>query len=217
MACRTPQAPRPAGDSQRAMRPVAPLHPQLNAIADEFATAQMRLHRLVEVVPVSKWGQRPAPDHWSVAECVAHLNLTAEAFRAPVTAALDAGRAYPRASTRRYRRGFVGWLLWRSMGPPVRVRMKTAAPFIPQAMSPVEEIVSEFDRRQDEQLGWVWTANGLPLERLMIVSPFNSKVRYNLYACLSILPRHQHRHLWQAEEAWKASVRSRRVAAEQAS
>ncbi len=27
---------------------------------------------------------------------------------------------------------------------------------------------------------------------------------YNLFACLTILPRHQHRHLWQAEQAWQA-------------
>jgi hypothetical protein len=27
---------------------------------------------------------------------------------------------------------------------------------------------------------------------------------YNLFACLTILPRHQHRHFWQAEQAWQA-------------
>jgi hypothetical protein len=32
------------------------------------------------------------------------------------------------------------------------------------------------------------------------VSPFAPGVRYNLYSTLSILPRHQERHLWQAEQ-----------------
>jgi len=27
-------------------------------------------------------------------------------------------------------------------------------------------------------------------------------VRYNLFACFTILPLHQHRHLWQAERVW---------------
>lgn len=195
------------------MKPVPTLDPQLQAIADDFTTAQARLHRLVEVVPASKWSERPAPDRWSVAECVAHLNLTAEAYRQPIIAALDAGRAQPRVSPRRYRRRFAGWLLWRSMGPPVRFRIKTAPPFVPGSTASADELVAEFDRRQDEQLGWVWAANGLPLEQLMIVSPFNPKLRYNLYACLSILPRHQHRHLWQAEQAWRAIVRAHRAAA----
>jgi len=35
-----------------------------------------------------------------------------------------------------------------------------------------------------------------------VTSPFNARVRYNLYACFTILPRHQHRHLWQAERVW---------------
>jgi len=197
-----------------AMKPVPALHPQLNAIADEFATAQMRLHQLAEVVPATKWTERPATDRWSVAECVAHLNLTAEAFRDPVTAALDQGRAQARSTPRRYRRDVIGWLLWRIMGPPVRFRVKTTPPFVPGALAPSLDLVAEFDRRQDEQLGWVWAANGLPLGRLMIASPFNPKIRYNLYACLSILPRHQHRHLWQAEECWRGVVRAHREAAQ---
>ena len=33
-----------------------------------------------------------------------------------------------------------------------------------------------------------------------ITSPFNPRLRYNLYACLTILPPHQERHIWQAEQ-----------------
>jgi hypothetical protein len=36
-----------------------------------------------------------------------------------------------------------------------------------------------------------------------VQSPFNEKVKYNLYSCLTILPPHQHRHLWQAEQIWR--------------
>jgi len=195
------------------MTPVPALHQQLNAIADEFATAQMRLHQLMEVVPAAKWTERPAPERWSIADCVQHLNLTAEAFRGPITAALDAGLAQPRSPPQRYRRDVIGWLLWRTMGPPVRFRVKTHPSFVPATTATAAELVAEFDRRQDEQLGWVWAANGLPLGQLMIQSPFNPKIRYNLYACLSILPRHQHRHLWQAEQTWRDVVRAHRAAA----
>jgi hypothetical protein len=34
-----------------------------------------------------------------------------------------------------------------------------------------------------------------------ITSPFNERVRYNVYSALTILAVHQHRHLWQAEQA----------------
>ena len=44
-------------------------------------------------------------------------------------------------------------------------------------------------------------ARGLPIGRVGVVSPFNGRMKYNLFAALSILARHQHRHLWQAEQA----------------
>jgi hypothetical protein len=42
----------------------------------------------------------------------------------------------------------------------------------------------------------------LPLHRVRITSPFNSKLRYNVYAALVLLPRHQERHINQAEWVW---------------
>ena len=44
-------------------------------------------------------------------------------------------------------------------------------------------------------------ANGLPLGEMKIVSPFGGKISYNFYSALRILPRHQERHLEQAEDA----------------
>lgn len=180
----------------------AALHPQLRTIVSEFTAAQLRLRRLVESVPPERWTERVDPAHWCMAECVAHLNLTAVAYREPVQAALALARREP-GPPRRYHRGIVGWLLWRSMGPPVRFRVKTAPQFVPGASVPVEELVAEFDRLQAEQLGWVQAVNGLPIDRLYVVSPFNPRIRYNLYAALSMLPPHQHRHLWQAEQVWQ--------------
>ena len=179
------------------------MHRQLQVIADEFTTAQQRVHRLREVVPQNRWRERMDSNRWSIAECVAHLNLTSRNFEPLVREALDRGRHIGGAAPRRYRRNLVGWLLWRSSGPPVRLRIKTPPPFVPTSTAPPEELVAEFDRFQAEQLSWVDKADGLPLSRLWVTSPFDGRIRYNLYACLSILPRHQHRHVWQAEQVWQ--------------
>jgi hypothetical protein len=89
------------------------------------------------------------------------------------------------------------------MGPPVKRRFKTAAPFVPRADRTVAELVSEFERLQAEQVAVTRQADGLPIDRVKIASPFNTRLRYNLFSALSILPRHQHRHLWQAEQNLK--------------
>ncbi len=183
------------------------MHPQLDAIAGDYRRAQERLHRLAESIPADRWSERPEPSKWSPGECVAHLNLTTEGFRPGVERALAEGREGRGPRPHRYRRDPFGWLLWRIMPPPVRMRVKTAAAFVPASARPANELIAEFDRFQEEQTGWVTAADGLPLGRLWVTSPFNSRVRYNLFACLSILPRHQERHLWQAEQAWAALSR----------
>jgi hypothetical protein len=40
---------------------------------------------------------------------------------------------------------------------------------------------------------------GLALDRQPVVSAFNARLRYNLYAAFCVLTAHQRRHLWQAE------------------
>jgi hypothetical protein len=186
------------------------MHPQLATIVDEFHAAQRRLHRLVERIPPTEWPRRTDPHRWSVSECVEHLNLTSRAFLPSIRDAIAEGRRGGGRAPARYRRDPMGWLLWRTLGPPVRFRVKTRAPFVPSAFVPPAELVTEFDRLQAEQIAATESADGLPLQALRIVSPFAPGVRYNLYSTLSILPRHQERHLWQAEQV-HVDVDHRRV------
>jgi hypothetical protein len=175
------------------------VHPQLQVVADELLAAQARLHHLAETTPLASWAVRADPDRWSAAECVAHLNLTAIAFLPRMRRALEQAVALGGRPPARYRRDLIGWMLWRSAPPPVRVRVRTTAPFVPTGTAPLGSLLAAFDDLQAEQLECVAQADGRPIDRVKVTSPFNPRLRYNLYACLTILPRHQERHLWQAE------------------
>jgi hypothetical protein len=161
-------------------------------------------------VPAEQWPVRRDPARWSVGECVAHLNLTGAGYGAILREAISRDpRSFAGAQDRpatpyagRLRRDFWGWLLWKSMPPPVRVKVKTIASFIPQSVASVEQLVAEFQKWQGVQLAHLAEADGLPLNDIKVTSPFNAKLKYNLYSCFSILPAHQHRHLWQAEQIW---------------
>ncbi len=183
------------------------MHPQLEALAEEFLEALDRLHLLAERVAANRWAYRPDPRRWSVAECVAHLNLSSAAYLPLLERAVAESRALGGPAPRKHRHNPVGWLLWRSMGPPVRLRTRTTAAFVPVATGAVTELVGEFERLQEAQVALLRAANDLPLARVMVTSPFNARVRYNLYSCFAILARHQHRHLWQAEQVWAARSR----------
>ena len=176
------------------------MHSELQAVIDEFESALVRLRVLRDKVPASKWVNRPEPDRWSIGECVAHLNLTSAAFFPLLRSGLDEARRSGHRASARFRRDVIGWLLWRSMGPPVKRKFTTTAPFVPRSDRTSAELVSEFERLQGEQLVLAREADSLPIDRVKISSPFNPRLRYNLFSALSILPRHQHRHLWQAEQ-----------------
>lgn len=178
------------------------LHPQLAAVVEEYENALRRLHALQQTAPAERWDERPEPERWSVAECVAHINLTSAAYLPLLDDALARAMRLGGAVRDRYHRDFLGWLIWKGSGPPARFRVKTTAPFRPTSGAPPAALVAEFDQLQQEQIRRVRAADGLPLDRIKITSPFDSRLRYNLYACLTILPRHQHRHLSQAERAW---------------
>jgi hypothetical protein len=193
------------------------MHPQLQAVVDEFDAASTRLHSLAARLDDAQWQRRAEAGRWSMAECVAHLNLTSQAFLPILDDAIArARRATAGAGQRvdspslRYRRDPLGWLLWKVIGPPVRIRTRTPPAFVPTGTATARQLIAEFDRLQHEQIARVRAADGLPLQRVKVRSPFDERVKYNLYACLTILPRHQHRHLWQAEQVRLALGRPQR-------
>lgn len=164
---------------------------QLQALDSELAAARERVHRL----PPDDWHRRPSPERWSAGEHVVHLTLTTRAFLPLLENAL----AKAPAGTGPYRRDFIGWMLGRVIEPPSRVRVKTTAPFVPSADEPREAALREFDASQDELAALLRRAAGRALDRVKIVSPFDGRVRYNVWSALRILAAHQRRHLWLAE------------------
>lgn len=175
------------------------MHPQLQALADETQAATERLRRLADRVPAERWSERADPDRWSVGECVAHLNLTSEAYLPLVREGLERARAQGGGAPARYRRDLLGWMIWRASAPGGGMKVKTSASFVPTADQPKDEMVARFHRLQDELLALIRDGDGLPLHRVKVRSAFDPRVSYNLFATLTILPRHQHRHLQQAE------------------
>ncbi|HEX8395068.1 MAG TPA: DinB family protein [Longimicrobium sp.] len=178
------------------------MHEQLQSLADDFQSASERVHRLRQSVPPARWAERPPSGGWSVAECIAHLNLTAEAYVPRMRDALRQARAAGGTAPARFRMGLIGWLIHRVVSPGSRTRVKTSPAFVPTAADSADALVRRFDELQAAQQELLREADGLPLQRIPIASPFNARVRYNAFAALAIQPAHQHRHLDQAERVW---------------
>jgi hypothetical protein len=182
------------------------MNAQLEAIVDEYRRADDRVERLARAVPDERWRVRPSPESWSAAECIAHLNLTADRYLPLLRDALDEARRAGGGAPARHRMDFLGWLLWKLIGEGGRMRVKTSAPFVPTADADPATLRAAFVSRNAELARITREADGLPLGRVKVRSPFAERVSYNLYSSLRIVPRHEHRHLGQAERAANAVV-----------
>jgi hypothetical protein len=143
----------------------------------------------------------PAARSWSVAECLQHLNISADAYF-PIWQQIiaDAG---PRKTEMNapYRSDFWGRPLSWILEPPPRVRSKTPIPFEPMACGTVESVLSGFLERQQRMVATLHRCRGRAIDQVRMASPVDPRIRYSIWSSFLIVSAHQRRHLWQAEQA----------------
>jgi hypothetical protein len=81
-------------------------------------------------------------------------------------------------------------------------RVKTTANFVPQGAFPKQDLVAEFKRLHVALGDMVRESDGLAIDQVRITSPFGEKIHYNVYSAFVMIPRHDERHLQQAELVW---------------
>ncbi|HEX7150834.1 MAG TPA: DinB family protein [Thermoanaerobaculia bacterium] len=173
----------------------------LNDLETEINDATARARHLVDSIDGRVFTVRPNPNSWSAAECLAHLTLTTESFIPILKTAIDDGRKRNVTAKKPPTMDLIGRLMRWFLEPPMRSRVKTSAPFVPRSTRAKSEAFSEFAALQQKLLETVREADGLDLAKLKIVSPFDKRVKYNLYSAVRILTAHERRHIWQAEQA----------------
>jgi DinB superfamily len=182
------------------------LSSSLASLRDELEGTTARLHALVDTMDDAVWRTRPGEKRWSVAECIEHLNITSRAYFPLLKNALRDGRARgltnPSSSNRL---DVFGWLLAKSLGPPVkeRRRLRTPEAFVPHSIEPKAKVVGEYEEMQHALIALLVDAEGLAISKIKVASPF-AKIHYSVYSAFRIIATHQRRHLWQAERAREA-------------
>jgi DinB superfamily len=173
---------------------------QLALVKDELLYARERARAVCKGLDAATWAARPSPDSWAIGECLMHLNITSERFIPLIDEAIRDGRARKLEGNGPYSRGLIAWALQRFLEPPYKIKTKTPAAFLPVALEPMHDTLERFDYLQQEVQVRIDRSAGLALDRLRLVSPFDARVKYNVYASFCLIAAHQRRHLWQAEQ-----------------
>lgn len=173
----------------------------IREIERELNDATARAWALVKTTDPRMFTVRPNPMSWSAAECLSHLSISSDMFLPVLRDALADGRKRNLMAKKPPKMDVLGRVLRWFLEPPIRQRMKTSAPFVPKAVRAKAEAFGEFASLQEKIAELARSAAGLDLRKLKIVSPFDKRVKYNVYSAFLIITAHQRRHLWQAEQA----------------
>ena len=172
---------------------------QLAEIDAQFRANQERARAVASRLGEARLTVRPGRNKWSVAECLAHLNLSSEPYFPLWRDALAGARSRQLFAERPFKLDVWGWALAWFLEPPPKLRSRTPPNFQPIDVGPAVRVLPAFLACQERLLAALADADGLAIDRLKITSPFDGRVRYSVWSSFVVSAAHQRRHLWQAE------------------
>ncbi|MGH9253983.1 MAG: DinB family protein [Vicinamibacterales bacterium] len=175
------------------------LTPEIEEFRQQFEQLITEVDAFVAPLGDTGFAWQPAPDRWSVAQCVDHLNATARTYLPVldegITDAIRRG-LYGRGP---YAYNWVGRLLVYLMRPNSWFRAKAPRSFAPAPSRPRQEIMAAFRAYQVQYIDRLRQANGLDLARARVASPVARWLRMSLGSAFLLLITHERRHLAQAQ------------------
>src|SRR5262245_35625076 len=176
-------------------------HPQLCELIRELDATTAHARRLVESHDDRAFSAKPAPGSWSAAEAIGHLTITNRHMVERIERALAEGDRRLVDDAHRYRMDFFGAALRWSQEPPYRMKAPTAPGFEATNVPDRHQVLAEFLEQQRAVADTINRSQGRNLAAIKVTSPFNARLRYNVFAALRVITTHNRRHLWQAEKA----------------
>ena len=142
---------------------------------------------------------RPAPDRWSVAECLDHLNTAGTLLVPRLEKAIEHGHRNETTAEGPIEYGWLGRWWISAMQPASRRRFKSPKLFRPSSSDLVkEDVLATFLALQDDFIRLVRASEGLDLQRLKAASAALPVLRLSVGVWFESTAAHEERHLAQA-------------------
>lgn len=187
------------------------LSSELTGCLIAFRENRTAAHRIAEHLTPDQFNWRPGPTPWSIAQCLAHLNITAGLYADRMEAAICAGRAAGLIGDGPFTYGRLSrWVAW-TADPANRKKYNTPARFAVSSARTYEprEVLEAFDAAGARWERCLHEASGLDLARVKVRSPAMRLLRLPLGALFGIQVAHERRHLIQAEAVLRLQLQDR--------
>ena len=180
------------------------LTPEIDDFRRQFEALADDADALVAPLTDQQFAWQPAPDAWSIAQCIDHLNTTARLY----LPRLDDGIANAIRQGLYGEGPFTYWwiarMFVRNLEPPPRPRVRTPPAFRPPPERTRHDIMAAFRAYQVQYVDRLRQANGLDLVRARVRSPVATWIPMPLGTGFAAMAAHERRHLWQARRVVEA-------------
>lgn len=167
----------------------------------QLAAIKQDVTNLVTGLTDAAFNWKPDAAHWSIAQCLDHLNVTGYLYLPQLAEKIE--QAAPLAGAQNYRLRWFGKLFVRQLEPPIKAKFKAPKSFVPAPEKPLAEVVPEFLKLQDLLAEKINIADKINWARLKVVSPASKLIRINLTEAFAVITAHERRHMYQAWQVRK--------------
>jgi len=145
---------------------------------------------------------KPSFEIWSVGECINHIITTNQLYLAKIAKFI---RLLPTGSEKDYlySQSFMGKMIAKAVDPANVRKFKTFKVFIPHKSTVRKTIVEDYVNLSKQFIEQINKTPYIDLKKVRLSSPANILVRINLGDVLIIIPKHDKRHLNQADRLMK--------------
>ena len=180
------------------------LAPEIDGFRTQFERLSADADALIAPLSDEQFAWPPAPESWSVAECIEHLNATARQYLPMLDEGVSDAIRRGLYSPGPYSYNWVGRLMVYLVEPTTRLRGKAPKAFHPASGRPRHDVMAAFRAYQVQYVDRLRQANGLDLARARVSSPVAAWLRMSLGSGFAMMIAHERRHLDQARRVLAA-------------
>jgi hypothetical protein len=177
---------------------------ELAQYRQQFKDAANQARLLTSGLTEAQFNWRPAPDRWSIEECLAHLTIVGLMELDALERAIEDGRRKGITGTGPFQYGSIERFILGMTEPPLRTRLSSPRRFIPVHGQPLTAILPTFSHLQSHLILQTENAEGLHLERVRVPTPVFRYFKMSLGMTFAVIAAHQRRHLQQARVVWES-------------
>ena len=158
-----------------------------------------------QMLPSEQWAFQPAPNAWSAAQCLEHLNIYGRHYLPDIEKAIQTGKSQGSTPARVFRSGWLGAYFTRLMQPrpdgSLPGKMNAPKNAIPAPQPDARAMLAEFIDQQETMLRLLRLAEAVNLNTLRVPISLTPWIRLKLGDTFGFVIAHMERHVLQAERA----------------